>query len=325
MLVVNRVVRCLPAVLAAVVAGLGSANAAWPDRPIKFVVPFAAGGPVDVAARVVAAPVADQLGAGIVIENRPGAGGNIGISAAARAEPDGTTFLVVSGGFTINPAMYEKVPYDAVKDFVPVAELAISPNLFVATKASGIASIPDLVARAKAEPGKLSYAGPGVGTQSHFAGELLKIRAGIDIAHVSHNGAAPATQSMLSGSIPLGVLGLGPTHEHFKAGTLVALAVASAKRVPELPGMPTMLELGYKDFEIDVTVSLFAPAATPPEIVARMSAEAIKALQRPEVREKMRAGGFEVTALPPDALKAKVAKELVFWREAVELTGIRMK
>ena len=309
---------------AAVTAGSGTA-AAWPDKPIRFVVPFTAGGPVDVVARLVAAPVAESLGATILIENRGGAGGNIGTAAVARAEPDGATFLVTSGSFVVNPSLYDKVPYDPVKDFEPVVEIAVSPNLFVATTASEIGSLADLVAAAKREPGKLAYAGPGLGTQSHLAGELLKVKAGIDIAHVSHNGAGPAVHSMLSGAVQIGVLGLAPVQQQLNAGTFKALAMSSARRWRELPDVPTMLDLGYKDFVIEITVAMYAPARTPAAIVERMAREAIAGLQKPETRSRLLGGGFDITGLPPAELKAKTAHELKFWGETVAVTGIRMK
>ena len=298
---------------------------AWPDKPIKLVVPFAAGGPVDVAARLLAAPMGEALGTTIVVENRAGAGGNIGITAVARAEPDGYTLLVVSGAFVVNPSLYEKVAYDPLKDFEPIIEIATSPNLFVATSASGLKSIADLVDRAKREPGKLSYAGPGVGTQSHFAGELLKVRSGIDMAHVSHNGSGPAVQSMLSGAVPVGVLGLSSVLQHINSGAFNALAISSSKRWRELPDLPTMVEYGYENFVIDVTFSMFAPARTPDAILLRLVKEASAALVRSDVSDKLKAGGFDVTGLGPDALRAKTVGEVKFWSEAVTLTGIKIK
>lgn len=311
--------------LTVLMSGAACAQGPWPDKPIRFVVPFAAGGPVDVIARLLAPPIAEQIGATIVIENRAGAGGNIGIVAVARAETDGATFLVTSGSFVVNPSLYEKVAYDPVTDFEPIIEIATSPNLFVATTASGITSIAALVEMAKRQPGKLSYAGPGVGTQSHFAAELLKVKAGIDMAHVSHNGSGPAVQSMLAGAVQIGVLGLAPVLQHIEAGTLKPLAISSARRWRDLPNLPTMVESGYPDFAIDVTFAMFVPARTPSPIVERMAREAAAALRRQDVQQKMRDGGFDVTALPPMELRQKTAREVVLWKDAVALTGIRIK
>jgi tripartite-type tricarboxylate transporter receptor subunit TctC len=308
-----------------VAASVIPAFAAWPEKPIKFVVPFAPGGPADVAARVVSVPLAQSLGQSVFIENRAGAGGNIGIGAVAKADPDGYTFLVTSGAFGLNPAYFDKVPYDALADFASVIEIAVSPNTFVSTPDSGVASIKDLVAKVRAEPDKHSYGTPGVGTQAHFAGELLKVREKLVLAHVSHQGAGPAVQSFLSGAIKLGVTGLPPVHPHIKSGKLKALAVTSAVRWHDLPEVPTMLDLGYKDFVVDVNFSMFAPAKTPAEIVARMAKETDAALKLPEIRSKMTSGGFAVTALGPAALRAKTEKELAFWRDVVKQTGVRAK
>lgn len=315
------------ALVAAAGATLAScaALAAWPDKPIKFIVPFAPGGPADVAARIISGPMTEALGQSVFIENRAGAGGNIGIGAVAKSDPDGYTFLVTSGAFGLNPAYFDKVPYDALADFAPVIEIAVSPNVFVSTPDSGIASIKDLVAKVRAEPDKLSYGTPGVGTQAHFAGELIKVREKIVMAHLSHQGAGPAVQSMLSGAVKIGVMGLPPVHAHIKAGKMIALAVTSANRWHDLPEVPTMLDLDYKDFVVDVNFSMFAPAKTPQEVVDRMAKEADAALKRADIKQKMTGGGFAITALGPAALRAKTVKELAFWRDVVQQTGVKAK
>lgn len=320
----NRMV--VGAALAAIAsAGIGPAAAAWPDKPIRFIVPFAPGGPADVVARVIAIPMSQALGQSVVVENRAGAGGNVGIGAVAKADPDGNTYLVTSGAFALNPSLFEKVPYDALGDFASVIEIAVSPNIFVSTPDSGIASIKELVAKVRAEPDKHSYGSPGTGTQAFFAGELLKAREKIVMAHVSHQGAGPAVQSLLSGAIKLGTMGLPPAHPHVKAGKMRALAVTSAKRWHDLPEVPTMLDLGYKDFVVDVNFSMFAPARTPVAVVERMAKEADAALRRPDIREKLVGGGFAITALGPAALRAKTEKELAFWRDVVKQTGVKAR
>lgn len=315
------------ALLAAITAVASSpSEAAWPqDKAIRFLVPFAAGGPADVSARALAAPLGAALGANIVIENRGGAGGNLGISAAARSDPDGYTFLVTSGAFSLNPSLYEKAGYDPLVDFEHVSEIAVAANIFVATSASGIATIPQLVAKVRAEPDKHSYASPGTGTQAHFAGELLKIREKLQIAHLSHQGAGPAVQTLLSGAVQFGAMGLPPAQPHVKSGAFKGLAVTTARRWPSLPDVPTMLELGYKDFVIEVNFLLLAPAKTQQVIIDRVAGEATKALRQPDLKQRLTNAGFDVTALSPAETRAKVSKDVAFWREIVPQVGIKIK
>ena len=321
-----RICMASASALLALSATTYDARAAWPsDKTIRFIVPFAAGGPADVSARVLTQPLGEALGTTIVIENRGGAGGNVGIAAVARSDPDGYTFLVTSGAFSLNPSLYDKAAYDPIVDFEHVSEIAVSANVFVATPASGVTSIPALVAKLRAEPDKHSYATPGAGTQAHFAGELLKIREKVQMAHLSHQGAGPAVQSLLSGAVQFGAMGLPPAQPHIKAGAFTGLAITSARRWPELPDVPTMLELGYKDFVIDVNFLLLAPAKTPKEIVDRVAAETRAALMKPELKQRLTAAGFDVTGLNPAETRAKTIKDVNFWREIVAQTGIKVK
>lgn len=303
-----------------------SASAEWPaDKAIRFVVPFAAGGPADVSARLLAAPLGEALSANVIIENRGGAGGNVGISAAARSEPDGYTFLVTSGAFSLNPSLYEKVPYDPIADFEAVTEIAVAANIFVATKSSGVHTIPQLVAKLRSEPDKHSYATPGAGTQAHFAGELLKVRERVQVSHLSHQGAGPAVQNLLSGAVQLGVMGLPPAQPHVRSGAFHGLAVTTARRWPGLPDVPTMLELGYKDFVIEVNFLLMAPAKTPKPIIDRVADAARSALRKPDLAARLTAAGFEVTGLTPAETLAKVKKDVAFWHDVIAQTGIKVK
>ncbi len=309
-----------------IAASRDSAHAAWPsDRAIRIVVPFAAGGPADVTARVLAPPLGDALGTNVVIENRGGAGGNVGIAAVARSDPDGYTFLVTSGAFSLNPSLYEKVTYDPIADFEAVAEIAIAANIFVATTASGVTSLPGLITKLRAEPDKHSYATPGAGTQAHFAGELLKVREKVQMSHLSHQGAGPAVQNLLSGAVQLGAMGLPPAQPHVRSGAFKGLAVTTARRWPGLPDVPTMLELGYKDFVIEVNFLLMAPSKTPKPIVERVATVTRSALQKQELKQRLTAAGFDVTALTPADTKAKVVKDVAFWRDVISQTGIKVK
>lgn len=305
------------------IPALSSARAAtYPDRPVRIVVPFAPGGPSDLTARLLSQKYGEAFGQTFVVENRGGAGSNLGTSAVARSAPDGYTLLVTSSAFVVNPSLYKNVPYDAVKDFSPITELDTSPNVFVATKASGITSIKDLVARAKANPNELSYASAGIGTTPHLAGELLKIMAGIKVTHIPYAGSGPAMQSILSGTVPLMCGSLPGAHPSIMNGTLTPLAVTGETRWFDMPNVPTMLELGYKGFLADTFHGMLAPAGTPPEIVNRLSSLAVDALQDQAFREKLRGLGFDVIAKGPDGLRKRIVDEVQRYRDIIAKAGI---
>lgn len=299
-----------------------AAAAAYPDHPVRIIVPFAAGGPSDLTARLLSVKFGEALGQTFVVENRAGAGSNVGTSVVARATPDGYTLLVTSSAFVVNPGLYKQVPYDPFKDFAPVAELDTSPNVFIATKASGITSIKNLVARAKAKPDELSYASAGIGTTPHLAAELLKIAAGINITHIPYPGAGPAMQSILAGTVPLMCASLPGAHPSILNGTLTALAVTGPQRWYDMPDVPTMLELGYKGFVVDTFHGMLAPAGTPPAIVDRLAALAQAALKEPAFHEKLRKLGFKVLGNGPEALRRRIAEEVPKYRDIIVKAGI---
>jgi len=305
-------------------AGFGrrAAGAGYPDRPVRIVVPFAAGGPSDLTARLMSAKLGEALGQTFFVENRAGAGSNLGTAAVARSAPDGYTLLVTSSAFVVNPGLYKQVPYDPAKDFAPVTELDTSPNVFIATPASGITSMAQLVARAKAAPDELSYASAGIGTTPHLAGELLKIAAGIKIVHVPYPGAGPAMQSVLSDTVPLMSASLPGAHPSILAGTVRALAVTGTQRWYDMPDVPTMLELGYADFVSDTFHSMLAPAGTPPEIVDRLARASLDALNEPAFHERLRTLGFDVIAKGPDGLRRRIADEVPRFRDLIAKAGI---
>lgn len=308
--------------LAAASIGGRARAAGYPDRTVRIIVPFAAGGPSDLTARLLSQKFGEALGQTFVVDNRGGAGSNLGTSTVARAAPDGYTLLVTSSAFVVNPSLYKNVPYDAVKDFAPVTELDTSPNVFIATKASGVTSIEQLVARAKANPNELSYASAGVGTTPHLAGELLKIAAGINVTHIPYPGSGPAMQSILSGTVPVACASLPGAHPSIMSGTLTALAVTGEERWFDMPNVPTMLELGYKDFIADTFHGMLAPAGTPPEIVNRLSSLAVAALQEPTFREKLRTLGFDVIAKGPDGLRNRIVAEVQRYKDIIAKAGI---
>src|SRR3984885_13882161 len=255
--------------------------ARYPDRPIKIIVPFAPAGPTDIMARVLAQNLAPAIGGNIITENRSGAGGNIGIGYAGHAEPDGYTLLVTSSAYVVNPGLYVKVPYDPFKDFLPIAELGTSPNVIMVDPKLGINSIAELIARAKAHPDELNYASPGAGTTPHLSAEFLKIVGGIEMTHVPFSGAAPAGQALLGGVTQVAVTALPPAHPQIESGAVKALAVTGAHRWFDLPDVPTMVELGYKDFIAETFQALMAPAKTPPDIIPRLAGRWVEGLKKP--------------------------------------------
>lgn len=316
---------------AAVTAGVAATGlwpkagraANYPTRPIKLIVPFAPGGPTDIMARIVAQHLGEAIGGNIIVENRPGAGGNIGIGAAANADPDGYTLLVTSSAYVVNPSLYAKIPYDPYKDFAPVAELGTSPNVILVDPKIGINSIADLIASAKADPNRFNYASPGSGTTPHLSGELLKIAAGIQMTHVPFPGAGPAIQSILAGTVQVCSAALPPAHPHIVSGALKALAVTGASRWFDLPDVPTMVDLGYKDFIADTFQGFLAPKKTPPEIVQLLATKSIEVLKTSKIADQLRNSGFEVIAKGPDGMQKRITDEVPKWKKIITEAGIQ--
>jgi tripartite-type tricarboxylate transporter receptor subunit TctC len=299
------------------------AHAVYPERPITLVVPFAPGGPSDIIGRILSIALSQSLGQQVIIDNRGGAAGNIGMGQVARATPDGYTLLMTSTAIAVNPALFKNLPYDPFKDFAPISELVSAPNVLVVRPDSGINTVADLVAQAKANPTKFNYSSPGAGTKSHLTGELLKLRAGIEMVHVPFRGAGPAAQAVLSNTTQVGSVALAAAETLIQDKQLRALAVTSEKRWFSLPNVPTMIEAGYPGFISDTFNAVFAPAGTPPEIVALLVRESRAAFQRPDARELARKAGFEVVAGTPEQLAARVAAEVPAVRELVAKAGIK--
>jgi tripartite-type tricarboxylate transporter receptor subunit TctC len=317
--------RGLVAALVAGVLAFGAApaSAAYPDRPVVMIVPFAPGGPADIIARILSTFMPQTLGQSLVVDNRAGAAGNIGMGQAARAKPDGYTILMTSTAISVNPALFKNLPYDPIKDFLPISELVNAPNVLVVRPDSGIATVADLVARVKAAPGTFSYASPGAGTKSHLTGEQLKLRAGIDMVHVPFRGAGPAAQAVLAGQLQVASVALAAAEPLIKSGDLRALAVTGEKRWFSLPDVPTMIEAGYPGFVSDTFNALFVPAGTPPDIVDTIVQSSQAAMRRPEALEAARKAGFEIVAGSPDQLARRVAAEIESVRELVAKAGIK--
>jgi tripartite-type tricarboxylate transporter receptor subunit TctC len=294
----------------------------WPVRSLRLVVPFAPGGPTDVMARVVSQGLTGALGQPVVVENRPGGGGNVGVAHVARSAADGYTLLVTSTGFVVNPSLFRNPGYDPLRDFAPITELGASPNVILARPDSGIGSIAELVARARAAPGALNFANPGTGSTPHLTAELLRLRSGIDFVQIPHNSAALAVQSLLGGTTSIGVTALPPAHAQIKAGALRALALTGETRWPDLPDVPTMLELGYPGFVSETFQGLLAPAGTPAPIIERLAREVKAALTEPTTRARLLAAGFSLRADGPEALAARIAREVPVWRDLIRQAGI---
>lgn len=317
----RRVLKAGLAVLATPFLARFSSAAAYPDRPIKLLVPFGVGGPVDIVARVMAPLLGEILGGSAFVENKPGASGNLGVSAAARAEPDGYTILVAASNFIINPILFSKVPYDPIADFIPLVELAETPTAFAVRPQLGAKTLKEFVEIA-AKSKSFSYSHPGFGTVSHMAGEFLNSRAGVNIVAVTHNGGGPAVQTLMTGSVEFCSAALPALHPHIKSGVLVGLGVTSTKRWPDLAEMPTVIETGFSDFDLANFTAFLAPANTPAEIIDRLSKASIEILQRPDIQSKLLTLGFAVTARAPGLLKARLERELPFWKKVVEIAGI---
>ena len=307
---------------AGLLAPAAARAAGYPERPVKVVVPFTPAGPTDIMARTVAAYLGQRLGGSFIVENRPGAGGNIGAGVVAHGEADGYTLLVTSSALVVNPGLYKRVPYDPYKDFAPVSVLGTSPNVFVADPKSGIATLAQLVAKAKADPDALSYASAGIGTTPHLSGEMLKVQAGIRMTHVPFGGAGPAITATMGSTTPIACVSLPGARPMIASGALVALAVTGAGRWFDLPDVPTMVELGYKGFVTDTFQALLAPAKTPPEIVSTLSRTALDILHTKAVGDQLRTNGFEVLADGPEGLRQRIEQEVPKWRDLVAKAGI---
>lgn len=293
----------------------------WPTRPVTLINPFAAASAVDVVARLVAQRMSASTGRSFLVENRTGASGNIGTEAAARAKPDGYTFLVGSpGSMAINPYLFKKLPYDAEKDFVAVTTLVAFPQVVIVNPKLPVHTMAELIAHAKANPGKLNHASSGTGSTAHLVFELIKADAGLAITHVPFRGGAPATQALIAGDVQMAVEGLPSLPAHIKAGTVRPIAVTSLNRSPQLPNVPAVSET-IKDFDAAAWIILFAPTGTPAAIVERLAQEAGRALQDPEVRSRLADMGASPVGGTPAQTAAFHKKEMAKFKRAVEISG----
>jgi tripartite-type tricarboxylate transporter receptor subunit TctC len=309
-------------------SGLTADAQAWPDRPVKIVVPYAAGGGTDVLARVMADRLSDAFGQRFIVENRPGAGGMIGAETVTRSAPDGHSLLVSSPAeIAINQHVYKKISYDPLKDLAPITLLAWTPLIVTAHPDLKVTSPAELIALLKARGGQLTYSSPGVGSAQHLAGELLKKTAGVDMKHVAYRGAAPAVQDAVAGHVPITISGMPPVIELIKSGKLQAVALTSAKRSNVLPNTAALAELGQDFATLDITnwFGLFAPAGVSEDIRQKLHQAAVKALGDPMVRQRIADQGAEAVGNTPTEFIAFITAESARYARIVKLSGVRVE
>jgi tripartite-type tricarboxylate transporter receptor subunit TctC len=308
------------AVTALLIAGAAQAQTSdkYPSKNVRIIVPFAAAGPTDVMARLIAQKLQDSLGKPFIVENHPGAGGNIGMAMVAGAPPDGYTLLLVSSSVVVNPSLYEKVPYNVFKDLAPITLAGSSPNILVVHPSVPAKTVTELVAYVQANPGKVSFATPGFGTTASLAAENFRHALKLDMQPVPFNGAGPALNAVVAGQVPIGMMALPPVTAHLKAGTLRGIAFTTEKRVAVAPEIPTMAEAGVPGDQIsDVMQGVFAPGGTPKPVIDLLQAEIAKAVAAPDVKAKLDALGFDAIADKPDHFAARIKAEVPKWAKVI--------
>jgi tripartite-type tricarboxylate transporter receptor subunit TctC len=298
-------------------------TARYPTHSVRVIVPFAAGGPADILARVIAQKLTERLGQQFFIENQAGAGGNIGMGNAARATPDGYTIAVVSSSFMVNPGLYDKIPYDPIKDFAPVSLAVHVPNVLVVNASLPVNDVKALARLVKANPGTYNFATAGIGTIPHLSGEIFHLTTGADLVHVPFNGSAPAMQSALGGHTPIAFIVLAPAVQLIKDGRLRALAVLSTARSPALPDVPNIVEAGFPEMAADTEQGVLVPAGTPNEIIEVLHREIVAALALPDVKERLEAVGFVPVGSTPEQYADLIKTEIARWKKIVADANIK--
>jgi tripartite-type tricarboxylate transporter receptor subunit TctC len=309
-------------------AAIFSGNAAaqqYPTKSIRMIVPFAPGGPTDVIARIVAAKLSESFGEQVVVDNRAGAGGNIGMGLAANASPDGYTILVVSSSYVVNPGLYAKIPYDPFKSFAPVTNMAASPNIFIANPSVPAKTMSELIKIVQGSPKKFNFATPGVGTTPDLSAVLLKLTSRLDVATIPYAGAGPAVTAVIGNQVALGCVAMPPTVPHIQGGRLHALAVTSAKRSSTLPNVPTMAESGLTGQEADTLQGVLVPAGTPKAVLQRIHSAIVKVMAQPDVKERVTGLGFDIIASTPEQFTAQIKAEVAKWTKVVKSAGIKVE
>lgn len=312
------------AVGASLLAGLAFAQN-FPDRPITLVVPNPPGGLVDTSARLLSEPLTRVIGQPVVVDNKPGASGNTAYQYVAKAKPDGYTLLISYSGYHVgNPALMDKLPWDPIKDFSPVALLTVSTNVIAVHPSIPVNNLKELIAYAKANPGKLNYASQGNGSVSHIGTEIFKQATGVDMVHVPYKGSGPAIQDVLAGQVQVFITTPPSVMQHVQSGKLKGLAVTGANRHPGMPNVPTTAEAGLPSFQLESWVALYAPAGTPAPIITKLTDSVKKSLALPEVKERADTAGVELRYLNPQAMDALLKKELPYWNKAIKAANIKL-
>ena len=296
----------------------------WPSKPITLVVTYPAGGGADAMARLIAPKLGDALGQPVIIENKPGASGQIGASAVAKAAPDGYTLMLDASSFAVNPALFAKLPYDSDKAFKPIGVIALFPNVLLVNPNVAATSVKELVVLAKAKKNAISYASSGNGSAQHLAGAMFESAAAVDMLHVPYKGGAPALNDVIGGQVPVFFGNLASTLQHIQAGKLKPLAVTSAKRTAILPNVPTMAEAGVSGYEVYEWNALFAPTGTPDAIVAKLAAALQKTLDLPDIKARIAQLGGEIQTAKPDAAQQFVRQQTTLWARLVKERGISL-
>jgi len=296
----------------------------YPNRPIRFIVPFAPGGSTDTLARTVGQKLGEALGEQVVVDNRSGGNGNIGTDLVAHAAPDGYTILLgYIANLAIGPSLYAKLPFDPVKDLAPVTQLAVAPNILVVHPSVPAKNFKEFIAYAKANPQKVNFASAAVASPGHLAGELLNHAAGIHMQHVPYKGSGQAVVDLVGGQVQVMVSGMSSVMPHIKAGRLRALAVTGAQRSPAVPDIPTIAESGFPKFEATAWYGVLVPARTPKAIITRLHDEIVRALKMPDVKERLESVGFEIVGSTPEAFGAYIKSEIVKWAPVVKASGAK--
>lgn len=311
------------AAMAAVVSISAAAAQIYPDRPIRMIIPFAAGGATDTPARILTVKLAESLGQQVVVDNRPGQGGALGTAVAARAEPDGYTVLMTATPFVLSPHIYQKLSYDPLKDFVPVTQFGAAPNVLVVHPSLPAKSVKEVIALGKSQPGKLDWASSGTGGFQHLSGELFMTMAGVKIVHISYKGSGAATADLLGGQVKIGFPGIAIALQHHKAGRLLALGVTTAKRSPQMPDVPTIAEAGLPGFDATFWLGLAVPKGTPKAIIDKLHRETTALLKSPDIVTKFRNAGTEAEPSNPEQFRKFIQTEYVKWGKVIREAGIK--